>query len=126
MNDTCTLYRQEPKGEVHNYKVYQYKVGWNGDIYCDHYDANKPSVLEQILEERGDEQLLQADGLEDACIGIDAREGKLVYSVTKVLDILQERDGMSYDDALEFFEYNIACAYVGDKTPIFVHDNYEK
>lgn len=84
------------------------------------------TILEQIVEQRGDEQLLQADGFEDACIGIDARESKLVYSVSKMLDILQERDGMTYEDALEHFEYNIGCAYVGDKTPIFVYDNYEK
>ena len=40
--------------------------------------------------------------------------------ITKVLKILQERDGMCPDEALEFFHYNIIGAWVGDKTPLFV------
>jgi hypothetical protein len=33
-----------------------------------------------------------------------------------------ERDGMSYEDATEFFEFNIAGSYVGEATPIWVDD----
>jgi hypothetical protein len=31
-----------------------------------------------------------------------------------------KRDGMTEEEAYEFYEFNIACAWVGDKTPIFV------
>jgi hypothetical protein len=27
---------------------------------------------------------------------------------------------MTYDEALEFFDFNVACAYVGPGTPIFI------
>ena len=60
-----------------------------------------------------------ADGLDEAIIGVDINSERIIYSVSKVLKILMDRDGMSYDDALEFFEYNIANAHVGDKMPIW-------
>lgn len=31
---------------------------------------------------------------------------------------------MSYDDALEHFNFNISGSYVGEKTPIWCEDNY--
>jgi hypothetical protein len=31
------------------------------------------------------------------------------------------KDGMEYDEALEYFDFNIAGAYVGEQTPIFIH-----
>jgi hypothetical protein len=30
------------------------------------------------------------------------------------------RDGMDYDEAYEFFEFNTLGAYVGEQTPVFV------
>ena len=29
---------------------------------------------------------------------------------------------MSYEDAVEFFDYNVAGAYVGESTPIFINN----
>ena len=67
---------------------------------------------------------LEADGLEDALIGVGWQfsQALMVYSVKKVLEILMTRDGMSDDDAREFFEFNIVGAYVGPGTPVFVED----
>jgi hypothetical protein len=69
------------------------------------------------------EELLTADDLDDAIIGIGRRCGQpdlVVYDVEKVINILMSRDGMTYDDALEFYEYNMAGAWVGDSTPIWM------
>ena len=70
------------------------------------------------------EEPLFADGLEDALIGTGRQftQELMVYSVKKVLEILMTRDGMSDDDAREFFEFNIVGAYVGPGTPVFVED----
>ena len=67
---------------------------------------------------------LAADGLEDALIGTGWQfiQALMVYSVKKVLEILMARDGMSYEEAREFFEFNIVGAYVGPGTPVFVED----
>ena len=76
----------------------------------------------QLLE---DEECLIADGFNEAVIGIVyGGQPKAVYSVKKIIDILIEED-MSYEDAIEHFEYNIAGSYVGEKTPVYVYDIQE-
>lgn len=78
-------------------------------------------MLERLIESYGDEELLKADGFDDAVIGICTREYRLIYSMTKVIDILMA-EGMTEEDALEHFYYNIAGSYVGEKTPIWCED----
>jgi hypothetical protein len=71
----------------------------------------------------GDEDLLWADGLLHAVIGIATRADGLrvvCYSIEKIIEIFMTRDGMTEEEAYEFYEFNVACAWVGDKTPIFV------
>jgi|TARA_R110000751_G_scaffold43244_2_gene99939 hypothetical protein len=65
---------------------------------------------------------LQADGFEEALIGTGWQftQELRVYSVKKVLEILQE--DMSYEDAREHFDFNIIGAYMGAGTPVFVED----
>jgi hypothetical protein len=68
-------------------------------------------------------QALKADGLDDAIIGIASRCGQpdlITYDVSKILKVLQERDGMSFEEAYEFYEFNILGAYMGEHTPIFL------
>jgi len=75
--------------------------------------------IEQMIELWPDEEFLIADGYDDAIIGLDDASGRLVYDVDKIIRILME-DGMSYDEASEFYDYNILGAYVGEKTPVFM------
>jgi len=69
-----------------------------------------------------DEETLHADGFEDAFIGYGIRFNHMVsvYDGVKCLKILMERDGMSHEDAVEYMDYNVTGAYVGDYTPIFL------
>ena len=68
--------------------------------------------------------MLKADGLDEAIIGQatlwDVDGDVLVYSADAIINILMNRDKMSYEEAFEFFHFNIQGAYVGDHTPIFV------
>jgi len=75
-----------------------------------------------LIDEGCDEQTLflppEYDG---AILGIaDTGSGVWVgvYDRTKVLQVLQI--GLSVQDALEYYEYNIAGAYMGEHTPLFV------
>jgi hypothetical protein len=77
------------------------------------------SKLEQIKQLYSDEELLIADGFDDAIIGVDDENVRVVYDVFKIISILIQ-DGMSTDEAFEFYQYNILGAYVGEKTPLFV------
>lgn len=68
-------------------------------------------------------EALLCDGFDDAIIGIAERInlGPVVaYSVEEMIRILMERDNMSYEDAFEYFSFNILGAWVGEYTPIFI------
>lgn len=67
-------------------------------------------------------ELLKADGFDDAILGVVQRMGiqAICYDENKVIDILIERDGMTYEEAVEYFEFNIAGAWVGESTPFFL------
>jgi hypothetical protein len=58
---------------------------------------------------------------DDCVMGYGSKAGAedcLIYDVDSVLQILME--DMTYDEAFEYFEYNIVGAYVGETTPIFL------
>lgn len=78
--------------------------------------------VEEIIEHYPDESFLKADGFDEAIIGVDESSMRLVYSVSKCLEILQGQ-GMDETEALEYFSYNVSGAYMGDKTPIWCNDN---
>jgi len=78
-------------------------------------------MIDAIVEYYSDVDILKADGFDEAIIGID-RDHRLIYSVTKCLEIL-ERD-MSSEDAMDHFGYNVEGAYVGEQTPIWCWDNF--
>ena len=70
-----------------------------------------------------DEEILMADGFDEALIGYAQRCGQpalAVYDRNKCIDVLVERDGMSYEEAEEFFEFNVVGAWVGERTPLFL------
>lgn len=62
---------------------------------------------------------LIADGFDDAIIGV-AHDGRAVYDINAMLDVLIKRDHMLLSEAMEFLEFNTLNAYVGDMTPIFI------
>lgn len=75
--------------------------------------------IQTWLEDR-DLTVIVADGLDDAFIGVDTSgdEPRAVYSAQKCIDILAK--DMDYEDAAEHFHFNVAGAYVGPQTPIFI------
>lgn len=80
-------------------------------------------MIDSIIEHHNEEEFLKADGFDDAIIGVDEKEMRLIYSVSKSLKIL-EKD-MSPLDAFEYFTYNVSGAHMGDKTPIWCWDFYD-
>ena len=57
---------------------------------------------------------------EPAIIGQSDADFRIVYSVEKIIDILSE--DMTREEAIEFYEYNILGAYMGEMTPIYVSE----
>jgi len=78
---------------------------------------------EEILANLEEPECLFMDGFDDAIIGVGQQytnEVLVVYDRNKCIEILVERDGMTYEDAEEFFSFNSDCAWVGKKTPMIV------
>lgn len=67
-------------------------------------------------------ELLVMDGHDDAIIGVGQRftDHFVVYDFEKVIAKLME-DGMTRDEAVEFHEFNQVGAWVGPRTPVFLH-----
>ncbi len=82
--------------------------------------------LQRLIEEYSDAELLSADGFDDAILGVAVLKQNnvqvLVYSRTKCIEILMTRDGMTEEEALEYFDFNVEGAYMGEKTPVWVDD----
>jgi len=73
-------------------------------------------------DEEHDDGPLFADGFDDALIGVGMQFSRevAVYDYDKCLDILIQRDGMDIEGAIDYMEYNVVGAYVGNSTPVFV------
>ena len=69
-------------------------------------------------------RLLKIDGHDNAIMGVvDGMdtEVKLCYDTDIILENLV-KEGMTYDEAQEFFCFNIAGAYMGEGTPCFLRE----
>jgi hypothetical protein len=80
---------------------------------------NIQETLENCLYD--DETVQLADGFEDAFVGIGRQFGKpmAVYNKLKCIELLI-KEGMSEEEADEFFSFNVESAWVGENTPIFL------
>ena len=73
------------------------------------------------------DEILLADGFEEAFAGVVesfGTEPKACYDKWKCYDILMDRDGMSFEEADEYFQINVAGAYVGKRTPVFIANEH--
>ena len=69
------------------------------------------------------EEALLANGFEDALLGICERFGHgpvVAYDYQKCIDTLIHRDGMTHEEAEEYFEFNVLGAWMGEGTPVFI------
>jgi hypothetical protein len=78
-------------------------------------------MLDKIVEWFPEDEVLIADGFDDAIIGIDDNSMRLIYSVSKCIEILSK--DMDEEEAVEYFDFNVRGSYVGEKTPIWCTDN---
>ena len=85
--------------------------------------ARRKKRLEELKESivQANEEAMLADGHDDALAGYDTK-GRAIYFVDAIIGTLMQRDGMTQDEAIEFFDFNIAGAYVGEYTPIYMYE----
>jgi NH3-dependent NAD+ synthetase len=85
-------------------------------------DFKTEEILEYIRDNLPDSLL--ANGYDSAIIGIASGfdSGRVVYSVTKMLEICMRDLSVDAEEAMEWLEYNTFGAFVGDYTPIYIYD----
>ncbi|UPI12958.1 hypothetical protein [Bacillus phage SBSphiJ5] len=73
----------------------------------------------------GNDTMLFVDGFDEALLGLVNIAGPngsyeaALYDKDLCISILMKRDDMTEEEAIEYFEYNVANAYVGRGTPAF-------
>jgi hypothetical protein len=82
--------------------------------------GRKRNIRQELVEQTGDESLLFADGFDSCIIGWAVYNGvcKVIYDRGKIL--LELAKTMTFEEADEYFLYNVQNAYVGDRTPVYV------
>ena len=81
------------------------------------------SVRDELAANFEGVMLLEPAKFDAAILGVLERcgeEPKVCYSLEKILEILME-DGMTYEEAVEYYEYNVVGAWMGDQTPAFLN-----
>ena len=66
-------------------------------------------------------EMLFADGYDGAIEGVvwDGERTRVGYRMESVLEILMDQ-GMTYDEASEYFDFNVAGSHVGVYTPLYL------
>ena len=92
------------------------------DIY-EEIKANRAKRIEELKETIAEynPEAMFADGFDNALMGYSS-DGKAVYSADMIIGTLMNRDGMTNEEAVEYFGFNIECAYVGEYTPIYMYE----
>ena len=78
--------------------------------------------IREKLRDHYDDDLLFADGYDGAIIGVcgGCDSGRVAYDTQKMVEICMSDQGMDCDEANEWLDFNTFCAYVGDRTPIYI------
>ena len=72
------------------------------------------------------EGMLKIDGYDEAVIGTVSRCGKdtlICYDYLKLIEITRDNSEpkMSYEEAMEYVDFNIAGAWMGEGTPAIMY-----
>jgi hypothetical protein len=79
-------------------------------------------MLKDILLNFNDSEFLIIDGFDDAVIGVDEYSISLIYSIKKSLQILMVKENFSYNEALDYFIFNIQPIGFDDQKIIWCYD----
>ena len=81
---------------------------------------NRKDIIDLYADD--EPEILFADGYDGAIEGVvwDGERTRVVYTTEEILKILMDRDNMTYDEASEYFDFNVARAHVGVYTPLYL------
>ena len=77
-----------------------------------------------ITDLYGDDEpnILFAEGFDEAIAGVvwDGERTRVVYDTELILELLMGRSEMTYEEAVEYFDFNIAGSHMGEYTPFYL------
>ena len=86
---------------------------------------NSKTSRRDILNEIGLEEsvVFENPDYDSAIIGYDANNNRVIYDFEKMVIHLMDNDGMTYEEAVEFIEYNTlrSIPYTGGDAPIVMY-----
>lgn len=88
---------------------------------------NNMDIFKEQLAEQNPQAIL-FDDLDDCIVGYGqqyTRQPLAIYSHRRLLEHFI-RGGMSFEEAQEWIDYNIACLWAGEGTPIILYDLEEE
>jgi hypothetical protein len=80
------------------------------------------------IDENAEGAVILSD-LDDAIIGVVEEFGngpRILYSTEKIIQILIDRDGMSEEESVEYYGFNILGMFAGEQNPVFLVKEFEK
>lgn len=86
------------------------------------------TIRDAIVAAFPDEEFIFFDDLDEAIIGVEERIGRppvIAYSRAKAIDCLTKLlddgdDEDAVERAVEWFDVNVAGAYINERTPVFI------
>lgn len=93
---------------------------------------SKSDRIREVLTEENPDAIMY-DGMDEALIGVHrgrkngqagfyTEDTVAAYSYVKYIQIYVERDSMSEEEAIEFFDYNVDGLILGSNQPIIIDD----
>jgi hypothetical protein len=79
--------------------------------------------INDLADKYPDLQMIKIDGFDSCCLGVVSMQNVqtvLAYDANKIIAKLIKA-GMTKDEAEEYFNFNIGCAYMGEGTPAFIY-----
>lgn len=113
--------RQKEQAQKNNSQSLQFCCG----CFIFEVPKHKAMTTEDLYEILTNGECMLADGFEKALIGhTNGPVVKAVYDYELCVAILMHEGEMTCDEALEFMEFNVTGAYVGETTPVFITLKY--
>lgn len=85
-------------------------------------------ALREFCQEFGDDDVIIFHGWDDCVIGVAEQFSSgpiLVYDRDAIIAKMVAEEGLTEEDAWDHFYFNIAGAWVGERTPIFLTTRFE-
>ena len=87
----------------------------------------KLKEYDELMIELEENECLLADGFERALVGITKGSNPVaVYYINKMVGVLVEDEDMHPEDAMEYLDFNVIGAWVGEKTPMYIDLDFQR